>query len=139
MFAELLEPTFRQTKCGHQLFLRCGHRKAKLTFRFRRARRHARRLQPVVRWRPRAKSLIKRSVSIDRTYALGAKNQVPKILDTTFDGICPARVFGACREGFKEAIWHRPGIPDTFDRWDDDIGGVRCKGSDTALCSSVRR
>lgn len=21
--------------------------------------------------------------------------------------------------------WHRPGIPDTFDRWDDDIGAVR--------------
>jgi hypothetical protein len=35
--------------------------------------------------------------------------------------------------------WHRLGIPDTFDRWDDDIGGVRCKGSDTALSSSARQ
>lgn len=33
----------------------------------------------------------------------------------------------------RRGVWHRPGIPDTFDRWDDDIGGVRCKGSDTAL------
>jgi hypothetical protein len=31
MFAELLEPAFRQTKLGHELFLRCRHRKAKLT------------------------------------------------------------------------------------------------------------
>ena len=36
-------------------------------------------------------------------------------------------------------IWHRPGIPDTFDRWDDDIGGVQCEGSGTARSSSVRR
>lgn len=35
--------------------------------------------------------------------------------------------------------WHHPGFPDTFDRWDDDIGGVQWKGSDTALSSSVRR
>lgn len=35
--------------------------------------------------------------------------------------------------------WHRPGIPDTFDRWDDDIGGVEWKGSDTALSSSAKR
>jgi transcriptional regulator with XRE-family HTH domain len=36
-------------------------------------------------------------------------------------------------------VWHRLGIPDTFDRWDDDIGGVQCKGSDTERSSSVRR
>ena len=36
-------------------------------------------------------------------------------------------------------VWASPDIPDTFDRWDDDIGGAQCKGSDTALSSSVRR
>jgi hypothetical protein len=39
---------------------------------------------------------------------------------------------------FFEGTWHHPGFPDTFDRWDDDIGGVQCKGSDTARSSSAR-
>ena len=35
--------------------------------------------------------------------------------------------------------WHRLGFPDTFDSWDDDIGGVQWKGSGTVLSSSARR
>jgi hypothetical protein len=38
-----------------------------------------------------------------------------------------------------DALWHRLGFPDTFDRWDDDIGGVEWKGSVTALSSSARQ
>ena len=41
--------------------------------------------------------------------------------------------------GAENAKWHRPGIPDTFDRWEDDIGGVRREEEHLRRSSSVRR
>ena len=35
--------------------------------------------------------------------------------------------------------WPSHDIPDTFDRWDDDIGGVQWKGRSTAQSSSERQ
>jgi hypothetical protein len=36
-------------------------------------------------------------------------------------------------------LWASPGIPDTFDRWDDDIGGVRWREDGSTRSSSVRQ
>jgi len=36
-------------------------------------------------------------------------------------------------------LWVSPGIPDTFDRCEDDIGGVRWREDGSLRSSSVRR
>jgi galactonate dehydratase len=37
------------------------------------------------------------------------------------------------------ALWASPDIPGTFDRWDDDIGGVQWNAGDLQRSSSVRQ
>jgi hypothetical protein len=43
----------------------------------------------------------------------------------------------AVREAYED--WASPGIPDTFDRCEDDIGGVRWREDGSMRSSSVRR
>lgn len=41
--------------------------------------------------------------------------------------------------GLNGSGWASPEFPDTFDRYDDDIGGVRWRGGYTVRSLSVRR
>jgi len=58
-------------------------------------------------------------------------------LDRLTSAVLPSSSFGYSYDAVGN--WHRPGIPDTFDRWEHDIGGVRWEEGHLRRSSSVRR